>query len=112
MHQLFSVCQYHFYKLGTCYIDTNVLIWGLDVILPHYYQVYSKFIQEHKTFLGRCLKAHLAYGSVFVLSVARRPVPRQLHGQAEINDDTRAVRFDQNVATVQVSVGNRRLVQV
>lgn len=44
--------------------------------------------------------------------MARRPVPRQLHGQTEIDDDARAVGFGQDVPAVQVSVRHRRLVQV
>lgn len=44
--------------------------------------------------------------------MARRPVPRQLHGQAEVDDDARVVRLDEDVPAVQVPVGNRWLVQV
>lgn len=55
---------------------------------------------------------HLTDGSVLLLAVARRPVPCQLHGQAEIDDDARTVGFNQDVPAVQVSVRHRRLVQV
>ena len=51
----------------------------------------------------RLPQSHLADGGVLFLSVARRSVPRQLHGQAEVNDGTRAVGLDQNVSTIQVS---------
>lgn len=44
--------------------------------------------------------------------MACRPVPRQLHGQAKINDDTRAVGLDQDIPAVQVPVGNGWLVQI
>lgn len=44
--------------------------------------------------------------------MTRRPVSCQLHGQAEIDDDTRAVSLDENIPAVQVPVGHRGLVQV
>ena len=55
---------------------------------------------------------HLTYSRVFLLTVTRRPVSSQLHGQAEIDDDAYAVHFHQDIAAVQVPVGNRWLVQV
>lgn len=55
---------------------------------------------------------HLTYSSVFLLAVTGRPVSGQLHGQAEIDDDTRAVSLDEDIAAVQVPVGHRGLVQV
>lgn len=58
------------------------------------------------------LNTHLTYSSVLFLSVACRPISRQLHGQAKIDDDACAVSFDQDIPTVQISVGNSRLVQV
>lgn len=59
------------------------------------------------------LRTNLTYSSVlFFSSVARRPISRQLHGQAKINDDARTVGFDQNISTVQIPVGNSGLVQV
>lgn len=58
------------------------------------------------------LKTNLTYGGVLFLSVTCGPISRQLHGQAEVDDDARAVSFDQNIPTVQVSVGHSRLVQV
>lgn len=56
--------------------------------------------------------SHLTDGSVFLLPVSRWPVPSQLHGQAEINDDTRAFSLDNNIPAVQVPVGDGRLVRV
>lgn len=44
--------------------------------------------------------------------MTRLPVSCQLHGQAEVDDDTRAVSLDENIPAVQVPVGNRWLVQV
>lgn len=41
-----------------------------------------------------------------------RPVSCQLHGKAEIDDDTSAISFDKNISAVQVSVGNGGFVQV
>lgn len=58
------------------------------------------------------LNTNLTYSSVLFLSVACRPISRQLHGQAKIDDNACAVGFDQNISTVQISVGNSGLVQV
>lgn len=44
--------------------------------------------------------------------MTRRPVSCQLHGQAEIDDDTCAVSLDQNISAVQIPVRNGGLVQV
>ena len=60
-------------------------------------------------FLGA---ADLADGGVVLLAVALGAVPRELHGETEVDDDTGAVRLHQDVAAVQVPVGDGGLVEV
>lgn len=104
-----SACITKKWKLAD---KTNILIknymktWTVKLNVLHFN---PHVLHSELCFL---LNTHLTYSSIFLLSVTRRPVSCQLHGQAKIDDDTRAVSFDKNISAVQVSVGNGGFVQV